>query len=82
MASTKNRRPGSGACACLPAALRTEACVKGGQANGSTDELGARALERKVRGHDLHHTMLALPGFDNTDAVGKHPRRPWNISMN
>ena len=81
MASTKNRRPGFGACACLPAAVRTEACVKGGQAIGSTDELGTRAV-KKVHLHDLRHPMLALPGFDHTDSVEKHPQRPWNISMN
>lgn len=39
--------------------------VKGGQAIGATDELGFRAIERKVHVHDLHATMLALLGFDH-----------------
>ena len=39
--------------------------VKGGQAIGATDELGFRAVERKVHVHDLHATMLALLGFDH-----------------
>ena len=39
--------------------------VKGGQAIGSTDELGFRAVEKKVHVHDLHATMLALLGFDH-----------------
>lgn len=36
---------------------------------------------KKIHLHDLHHPMLALPGFEHTDAVEKHPQRPWNISM-
>lgn len=39
--------------------------VKGGQAIGATDELGFRAIERKVHVHDLHATMLALLGLDH-----------------
>lgn len=39
--------------------------VKGGQAIGATDELGFRAIEKKVHVHDLHATMLALLGFDH-----------------
>lgn len=39
--------------------------VKGGQAIGATDELGFRAVEKKVHVHDLHATMLALLGFDH-----------------
>jgi uncharacterized protein (DUF1501 family) len=39
--------------------------VRGGQAIGATDELGFRAVERKVHIHDLHATMLAALGFDH-----------------
>jgi hypothetical protein len=38
--------------------------VKGGQDIGSADELGSRAVLRKVHGHDLHATLLALRGFN------------------
>ena len=40
--------------------------VKGGQAYGSTDEFGAKAVENKVHIHDLHATQLALLGFVNS----------------
>jgi uncharacterized protein (DUF1501 family) len=39
--------------------------IKGGQAIGSTDEFGFRAIERKVHIHDLHATMLAAMGMDH-----------------
>lgn len=39
--------------------------VRGGQAIGATDELGFRAVDRKVHIHDLHATMLAALGFDH-----------------
>ncbi len=43
--------------------------VKGGQAIGATDELGFRAVEKKVHVHDLHATMLALLGFNHERLV-------------
>ncbi len=39
--------------------------VEGGEASGCTDELGSRAVERKVHVHDLHATMLALLSFNH-----------------
>ncbi len=39
--------------------------IKGGQAIGSTDEIGFRAVEDKVHVHDLHATMLELLGLDD-----------------
>ncbi|NUM52522.1 MAG: DUF1501 domain-containing protein [Candidatus Hydrogenedentes bacterium] len=39
--------------------------VKGGQAIGATDDLGFRAVERKVHVHDLHATLLHALGFDH-----------------
>ena len=38
--------------------------VKGGQAIGSTDDFGFRAVEDKVHTHDLHATILKLMGLD------------------
>ena len=46
--------------------------VKGGQAIGSTDELGLRAAENKLHVHDLHATMLWLMGLDNMGLVYKY----------
>jgi ribosomal protein L35 len=37
--------------------------VKGGQAIGTTDELGLRAVEDRVHVHDLHATILHLMGL-------------------
>ena len=37
----------------------------GGQAIGATDDLGFRAIERKVHIHDLHATLLHALGFDH-----------------
>lgn len=39
--------------------------VKGGQAIGTTDELGLRAVEDRVHVHDAHATMLSLLGLDH-----------------
>jgi len=40
--------------------------VKGGQAIGSTDELGFAAVEDRVHVSDLHATLLHLLGLDHT----------------
>jgi hypothetical protein len=40
--------------------------VKGGQAIGSTDELGFRAVESRCHIADFHATILHLMGLDHT----------------
>ena len=40
--------------------------VKGGQAIGSTDELGFKAVEEPIHVSDLHATILHLMGLDHT----------------
>ena len=40
--------------------------VKPGIVYGATDELGAKAVHKKVHVHDLHATILHLLGFDHT----------------
>ena len=40
--------------------------VKGGQAIGSTDELGFKAVEERCHVSDLHATVLHLMGLDHT----------------
>jgi Protein of unknown function (DUF1501) len=39
--------------------------IKGGQAVGTTDEFGLRAVEEPAHVHDLHATVLYLLGFDH-----------------
>ncbi len=43
--------------------------VKGGLAYGGTDELGHRAVEKRVSVHDMHATMLHLLGMNFRDLV-------------
>ncbi len=40
--------------------------VKGGSIYGATDEYGYKAVDKPVRIHDLHATMLYLLGIDHT----------------
>jgi hypothetical protein len=40
--------------------------IRGGQAYGTTDELGYHAVERRVQVADLHATVLHLLGLDHT----------------
>lgn len=39
--------------------------IRGGQAIGSTDEIGLKAMEDKVTMHDLHGALLGLLGVDH-----------------
>ncbi|MCZ6794729.1 MAG: DUF1501 domain-containing protein [Planctomycetota bacterium] len=39
--------------------------VKGGMAYGATDDVGLRAVEKKVHVHDLHATILHILGLDH-----------------
>ena len=43
--------------------------VKGGVAHGATDDIGYRAVEKRVSVHDLHATMLHLLGLRFRDLV-------------
>ncbi len=54
--------------------------VKGGQAYGSTDEFGYRAVENRVHVHDLHATMLHLMGFDHTRLTYHHAGRDFRLT--
>src|SRR5665213_2865058 len=40
--------------------------IKGGASYGATDDWGYKAAENKCNIHDLHATMLHLPGIDHT----------------
>ena len=56
--------------------------VKGGQAYGSTDEFGAKAVENKVHIHDLHATQLALLGFDHEKLTYRYNGRDFRFTDN
>ncbi|CAN5163045.1 DUF1501 domain-containing protein [soil metagenome] len=56
--------------------------VKGGQAIGTTDEVGLRAVENKLHVHDIHATILWLMGLGNMDLVYKYKGRPERPTLN
>ena len=54
--------------------------VKGGQAYGTTDEFGFRAVENKVHVHDLHATMMHLMGFDHERFTYRYAGRDYRLT--
>lgn len=54
--------------------------VKGGQAYGSTDDFGSKAVENKVHIHDLHATQLALLGFDHEKLTYRYNGRDFRFT--
>jgi hypothetical protein len=56
--------------------------VKGGQAIGTTDDLGLHAVEDRLHVHDLHATILGLLGIDNMGLVYKYKGRPERPTLN
>ena len=49
--------------------------VKGGQAIGTTDEIGLRAVERPCHVHDIHASILHLMGLDHIQLTYMHNGR-------
>jgi hypothetical protein len=56
--------------------------VRGGQAIGTTDEIGLHAVETRLHVHDLHATILHLLGLDHTRLVYFHKGRPERATIN
>ena len=56
--------------------------VKGGQAIGTTDELGLYAVEDKMHVHDIHASILGLLGLDNMALTYDHKGRPERPTIN
>jgi hypothetical protein len=56
--------------------------VKGGQAIGSTDDVGLHATEDRMHVHDLHATVLYLLGIDNMELVYRYKGRPERPTIN
>jgi hypothetical protein len=54
--------------------------VKGGQAIGSTDEIGFKAVENRVHVHDLHATILRLMGFDHKRLTYRYAGRDFRLT--
>ena len=49
--------------------------MKGGQAIGTTDEIGLRAVERPCHVHDIHASILHLMGLDHIRLTYMHNGR-------
>ncbi|WP_286178225.1 DUF1501 domain-containing protein [Stieleria mannarensis] len=56
--------------------------VQGGQAYGTTDEVGLHAVEDRLHVHDIHSTVLHLMGVDHRKLVYMHKGRPERIDQN
>lgn len=56
--------------------------VRGGQAYGTTDEVGLHAVEDRLHVHDLHSTILHLMGVDHRKLIYLHKGRPERIDLN
>ncbi len=56
--------------------------VRGGQAFGTTDEIGLHAVENRLHVHDLHATILYLMGIDNMRLTYFHKGRPERPTIN
>jgi uncharacterized protein (DUF1501 family) len=54
--------------------------VKGGAVYGATDELGFKAVEKRVHVHDLQATMLHLLGLDHTRLTYRHSGRDFRLT--
>ncbi|MCC7236133.1 MAG: DUF1501 domain-containing protein [Bryobacterales bacterium] len=55
--------------------------VKGGQAIGSTDEIGLRAADRPAHVHDIHASIMHLMGLDHLKLTYLHNGRAERATM-
>jgi hypothetical protein len=54
--------------------------ARGGYAHGATDDLGFRAVEKKVHVHDLHATILHLMGLDHEKLTFRYAGRDFRLT--
>ncbi|MBI3876282.1 MAG: DUF1501 domain-containing protein [Verrucomicrobia bacterium] len=54
--------------------------IKGGQAWGSTNELGSEATDNKVHVHELHSTILHALGFDSEKLTYRNGGRDFRLT--
>jgi len=54
--------------------------IKGGQAYGSTDDLGSTVAENKVHVHDFHATILHCLGLDHEKLTYRHGGRDYRLT--
>jgi hypothetical protein len=56
--------------------------IKGGQAIGSTDEIGMKAVETPCHVHDIHATILHLLGLSHRRLTFEHNGRDERPTIN
>ncbi len=56
--------------------------VKGGQAIGTTDEIGLRAVDKPYHVHDIHATVLHLMGLNHLSLTYLHNGRSERATVN
>jgi hypothetical protein len=54
--------------------------VKGGQAYGTTDELGFAAVDQRMHVHDLHATILHLMGLNHEKLTYRYSGRDFRLT--
>ncbi len=54
--------------------------VRGGYVHGATDDLGFKAVEKRVHVHDLHATILHLLGFDHEKFTYRYAGRDFRLT--
>jgi hypothetical protein len=54
--------------------------LRGGIAHGATDDLGFRAVDKKVHVHDLHATILHLMGLDHLQLTFQYSGREFRLT--
>lgn len=54
--------------------------TKGGMAYGATDDLGVKAVDKRMSVHDLHATMLHLLGIDHTKLTFRYSGRDFRLT--
>jgi len=54
--------------------------VKGGQAIGTTDEFGLKAVEQRISVHDFHATILHAMGLDHERLTFLHSGRDERLT--
>ena len=60
--------------------LLAGAGVRGGMTYGATDDFGFKAVEDRVHPHDLHATVLHLPGLDHTKLTYRYGGRDFRLT--
>lgn len=54
--------------------------MKGGVSHGATDDVGFKAVDKKVGVHDLHATILHLLGLDHERLTFRYAGRDFRLT--